>query len=158
MMIDEGITRTRSSTFSAIRFGLEGRRIGGASSLSTSVRRFLKGGESHSGRDSELAAAIAQRQVDRGSVADVQPDPSGLAPILRAVLSLGGVSDDASTGPLAGPLGLAEIQEASPSSEASTPMGRAVLSARSVVVCSLAIGDGRFHGGSRMSGDAHVRF
>ena len=37
---------------------------------------------------------------------------AGLAPILRAVLSLGAVSDHASTGPFLGPLGLSEIQEA----------------------------------------------
>jgi len=37
-------------------------------------------------------------------------------------------------------------------------MGRPVVPARSGVVRSLANGEGRFCCGSRMSGDAHVRF
>ena len=44
-----------------------------------------------------------------GSVAYVQPDHSGLAPVLRAVLSLGALSTYASTRSIAGPLGLSEI-------------------------------------------------
>ena len=50
-------------------------------------------GQGDPGGDSQLAAALAQRQVARGFVPNVQPKGSGLAPILRAVLSLGAVSD-----------------------------------------------------------------
>jgi RNA-directed DNA polymerase len=73
---------------------------------------FRQGGESDSGRDSKLEPAFTQRQANRGSVPDVQPEDAGLAPILRAVLSLGAVSADAPTGSIAGPMGLSEIQEA----------------------------------------------
>ena len=59
---------------------------------------FRQGGESDSGRDSKLGPASTQRQANRGSVPDVQSENPRLAPILRAVLSLGAVSADASTG------------------------------------------------------------
>src|SRR6266850_1398671 len=62
--------------------------------------------------DAALAATSPQRQVDRRSVADVQPEAPGLAPILGAGLSLSTGPDYATTGPLAGPLGLSEVQEA----------------------------------------------
>jgi hypothetical protein len=68
-----------------------------------------QGGESDSGRDSKLGPASAQRQANRGSVPDVQPEDPRVAPILRAVLSLGAVSADAPTGSIAGPLGRAEV-------------------------------------------------
>ena len=45
-------------------------------------------------------------------MADVQPDYSRLAPVLRAVLPVGALSADASTGSIVGPLGRSEIQEA----------------------------------------------
>jgi len=73
---------------------------------------FRQGGESHAGRDSKLGPASTQRQAHRGSVPDVQPEDPWLAPILRAVLSLGAVSADAPTGSIAGPLGRTEVQEA----------------------------------------------
>jgi RNA-directed DNA polymerase len=70
---------------------------------------FRQGGESDSGRDSKLGPASTQRQANRGSVPDVQSENPRLAPILRAVLSLGAVSADASTGSIAGPMGRAEV-------------------------------------------------
>src|SRR5215470_15668672 len=99
-----------------------------------------------------------QRKVNRGSISDVQPDHSRLAPLLRAILSLCRVSVATPTGQSAGALGVTEIQEASPSSTTCTSMGRPVVPARSGDVRSLADGEGRFCCGSRMSGDAHVRF
>jgi len=113
---------------------------------------FRQGGESDSGRDSKLGPAFTQRQANRGSVPDVQSENPGLAPILRAVLSLGAVSADASTGSIAGPLGRAEVQEAAWSFAQGDTLGRAYLETRSEVVGALA--DGRaawLHGGSRMS-------
>ena len=89
---------------------------------------------------------------NRRSVADVQPDDPRLAPILRAVLSLGAVSADAPTGSIAGPLGRSEIQEAARTFAQGDTLGRAHLETRSEVVGALA--DGRaawLHGGSRMS-------
>ena len=70
---------------------------------------FRQSGESDSGRDSKLGPASTQRQANRGSVPDVQSENPRLAPILRAVLSLGAVSADASTGSIAGPMGRAEV-------------------------------------------------
>src|ERR1019366_6112342 len=97
---------------------------------------FRQGGESDSGRDSKLGPASAQRQANRGSVPDVQPEDPRLAPILRAVLSLGAVSADASTGSIAGPLGRAEIQEAARAFAQSDTLGRAYLETRSEVVAA----------------------
>ena len=113
---------------------------------------FRQGGESHPGRDSKLGPAFTQRQAHRGSIPDVQPEDPRLAPILRAVLSLGAVSADAPTGSLAGPLGRAEIQEAARSFAQGRALGGAHFPARPEAVCALA--DGRaawLHGGSRMS-------
>ena len=67
---------------------------------------FRQSGEGNSGRDSKLETAFTQRQADRRSFADVQPGNSGLAPILRAVLPLGALRADASTGSITGPMGL----------------------------------------------------
>src|SRR5215813_14341376 len=99
-----------------------------------------------------------QREVDCGSIWDVQPDHSRLAPLLRAILSLCGVSVATPTGQSAGTMGVTEIQEPSPSSTMCTSMGRPVVPACSGVVRSLADGKGRFCCGSRMNGDVHVRF
>jgi RNA-directed DNA polymerase len=82
----------------------------------------------------------------------VQPGDSGLAPILRAVLPLGAISADASTGSILGPMGLSEVQKAARTSAQGDTLGRAYLEMRSEVVGALA--DGRaawLHGGSRMS-------
>ncbi len=66
---------------------------------------------------------------------------------------------EASTGPLAGPLGLSEIQEAGRPFAQSNTLAGPNLSARFKVVRSLANGrQAWFSGGSRMSGDVHVRF
>ena len=86
---------------------------------------FRQSGEVDPGGDSKLEPAFTQRQGDRRSVPDVQPDDSGLAAILRAVLSLGALSADASTGSLAGPLGLSEIQKAARTSAQGDALGGA---------------------------------
>ena len=113
---------------------------------------FRQSGEVDSGRDSKLEPAFTQRQVDRRSVPDVQPGDSGLAPILRAVLPLGALPADASTGSVTGPMGLSEIQKAARTSAQGDALGGADFPSRSEVVGALA--DGRaawLHGGSRMS-------
>src|ERR1017187_3358504 len=113
---------------------------------------FRQSGESDSDRDSKLGPASTQRQANRGSVPDVQPDHSRLAPVLRALLPVGALSADASTGSIAGPLGRAEVQEVAWSFAQGDTLGRAYLETRSEVVGALA--DGRaawLHGGSRMS-------
>ncbi|MFN2532205.1 MAG: hypothetical protein ABR555_13005 [Pyrinomonadaceae bacterium] len=75
-----------------------------------------------------------------------------------AVISLGVVPVDVSTGPLAGPLGLSEIQEAARPFAPSNTLACPNLSAQSKVVRSLANGcQACFSEGSRMSGDVHVR-
>src|SRR6266536_1973178 len=89
---------------------------------------------------------------DRRSVSDVQPGASGLAPILRAVLPLGAISADASTGSIMGPMGLSEVQKAARTSAQGDAWGRAYLETRSEVVGALAAGCAAWlHGGSRMS-------
>ena len=69
MMIDEETTRTKSSTFSATHFGRGGRRIAMASSLSTSVRRFLtRRGRPYGpryGAGSCICAAIRRSRICR---------------------------------------------------------------------------------------------
>src|SRR4029453_8085314 len=106
------------------------------------IKYFPKHGDRRidSGRDSKLGPASTQRQANRGFVPDVQPEDPRLAPILRAILSLGAVSADASTGSIAGPLGRAEVQEAAWSSAKGDTLGRAYLETRSEVVGALAIG------------------
>ena len=68
----------------------------------------------HSGRDSKLRNLPFKRsdKSNRGSVADVQPDHSRVAPVLRTVLPVGALSADAATGSIVGPVGRSEIQEA----------------------------------------------
>jgi len=113
---------------------------------------FRQSGEGDPGGDSKLEPAFTQRQADRGSFPDVQPGDSGLASILRAVLPLGALPADASTGSIPGPLGLSEIQKAAWTFAQGDALGGAHFPARSEVVGALA--DGRaawLHGGSRMS-------
>ena len=96
---------------------------------------------------------------NRGSVADVQPDHSRLAPVLRAVLPVGALSADAATGSIVGPLGRSEIQEAAQAFAQGDSLGRAYLETRSEVVGALADGCAAWlHGGSRVSGDVQARF
>jgi len=78
-------------------------------------------------------------------------DP-GLAAILRAVLSPGHVPLHASTGSLAGPLGVSEIPEAARSFAQGNALDCAHFAAGFEAVCALADGRAaRLHGGSRMS-------
>ena len=56
-------------------------------------------------------------------------------------------------------MGVTEIQEAASSQTSGSALDRPDFSACSKAVCALAYGRAaRFHGGSRMSGDVHVRF
>jgi len=59
----------------------------------------------------DLSALPSEKQFARwsGLSLTVQPDRAGLAPILRAVVSLGAISADAETGSSFGPLGLSEV-------------------------------------------------
>jgi hypothetical protein len=82
----------------------------------------------------------------------VQPGDSGLAPILRAVLPLGAIPADASTGSFTNPMGLSKIQKAARTSAQGDALGRAYFETRSEVVGALADGSTAWlHGGSRMS-------
>src|SRR5713226_96069 len=105
MMTGGGRIRTRSSIFWATISAAEIEESEGKVLHQFQPGNFRQGGESDSGRDSKLEPASTQRQANRGSVPDVQPEDPRLAPILRAVLSLGAVSADAPTGSIAGPLG-----------------------------------------------------
>src|SRR5262249_29733376 len=83
----------------------------------------------------------------------------GLAPVLRAILSLGSLSEHARPGPRSCPLGQEEIPEAAPTSTQSNTMDRPHLASRSGVVCPLADGGAaRRHGGSCWSREAQVQF
>ncbi len=83
----------------------------------------------------------------------------GLASVLRAVLPVGALSADASTGSIVGPLGRPEVQEAARTFAQGDALGRAYLETRSEAVGALADGCAAWlHGGSRMSGDVQVRF
>src|SRR2546426_1035457 len=97
---------------------------------------FRQGGESDTGRDSKLGPASTQRQMNGGSVPDVQPEDPRLAPIRRAVLSLGAESAHAPT--IAGPLGRAEIEQAARTLAQGDTWGRADLETRWEVVGALA--------------------
>ena len=76
----------------------------------------------------------------------------GLASILRAVLPLGALPADASTGSIIGPMGLSEVQKAARTPAQGDTLGGADFPARPEVVGALADGCAAWlHGGSRMS-------
>ena len=82
-----------------------------------------------------------------------------MAPVLRAILSVGALSADAATGSIVGPVGRSEIQEAAQAFAQGDALGRENLETRPETVGALADGCAAWlHGGSRMSGDVHVRF
>ena len=113
---------------------------------------FRQSGEGDPGGDSKLESAFTQRQADRRPVADVQPEDSRLAPILWAVLPLGALPADASTGSITGPLGLSQIQKVARTLAQGDALGGADFPSRSEVVGALAAGRAAWlPGGSRMS-------
>ena len=76
----------------------------------------------------------------------------GWIQVLRVILSLGTLPDDARAGPRSGPLGQKEIQEAASPSSSGDTLDRADLAARSGVVRPLADGGAAWlHDGSCMS-------
>src|ERR1035438_10443477 len=112
---------------------------------------FRQSGEGDPGGDSKLESAFTQRQADRRPVADAQPEDSRLAPILWAVLPLGALPADASTGSITGPLGLSQIQKVARTLAQGDALGGADFPSRSEVVGALAAGRAAWlPGGSRM--------